>query len=70
ALRRELGLTQVELAGRLGMSQSDLSKLERRRDVRVSTLNAYTGGLGGRLRILFEIGGKLVEIRSGNRGES
>ena len=65
ALRRELGLTQVELADRLGMSQSDLSKLERRRDVRLSSLRGYAEALGGRLRILFLLGGKPMEIRTG-----
>ena len=62
ALRRELGLTQVELAGRLGISQSDLSKLERRRDLRLSTLRGYTKALGGSLRILFLSGGRPTEI--------
>lgn len=62
-LRQAMGLTQVELAGRVGMSQSDLSKLERRRDVRLSTLRAYAKALGGRLRILIEAGGARAEIR-------
>lgn len=63
-LRRQLGFTQAKLAGRVGMSQSDLSKFERRRDVRLSTLRAYVEALGGRLRILFESGAHQVEIRS------
>ena len=54
ALRRELGLTQTELADRIGMSQSDLSKLERRKDVRLSTLRTYLEALGGKLRLVFE----------------
>jgi len=62
ALRRKLGLTQVELAGRIGMTQSDLSKLERRKDVRVSTLRELAGAVGGRLRILLEVGGEQTEI--------
>ncbi len=61
-LRKNMGLTQVELAGRFGMSQSDLSKLERRRDVRLSTLRAYAKALGGRLRILFVARGEQAEI--------
>ena len=68
-LRRGLGFTQVELAGRVGMSQSDLSKLERRRDVRFSTLRAYAAALGGRLRLVFERDGKQTEIRLRNEGE-
>lgn len=52
-LRKEHGLTQVELASRLGMTQSDLSKLERRNDVRLSTLRAYVEALGGSLHVRF-----------------
>jgi len=44
-LRRRAGLTQAELASRVGMSQSDLSKLERRRDVRLSSLASYVKAL-------------------------
>jgi DNA-binding XRE family transcriptional regulator len=52
-LRQRRGLTQVDLAERIGMSQSDLSKLERRRDLKLSTLRAYIEGLGGRLELRF-----------------
>lgn len=45
-LRTHNGLTQTELARRIGMSQSDLSKLERRSDVKVSTLRSYAAALG------------------------
>ena len=62
-LRRQLGFTQARLAGGVGMSQSDLSKFERRRDVRLSTLRAYVEALGGRLRILFESDSNQAEIR-------
>lgn len=63
-LRRELGLTQVEVAGRMGMTQSDLSKLERRQDVRLSTLQACAAALGGRLCLLFLSGaGGAVQVR-------
>ncbi len=61
-LRRSVGLTQVELAARLNMSQSDLSKLERRRDVRLSTLRAHAAALGGTLRVLFERAGGRREL--------
>lgn len=50
--RRQADLTQVELADRLGISQSDLSKLERRRDVRLSTLVTWAAALGSRLRLI------------------
>lgn len=49
AIRRERRLTQQQVADRLGMTQPEVSKLERRRDVRLSTLRAYVGALGGEL---------------------
>ena len=49
ALRRARGLTQQQVADVLEMTQPEVSKLERRRDVRVSTLRAYVGALGGHL---------------------
>lgn len=66
-LRRERGLTQVELARRLGISQSDLSKLERRTDLRLSTLRKYAAAIGGSLRIVFEGDGAPIEIRLAGR---
>ncbi len=45
------GLTQQAVAERMGISQSDVSKLERRGDVRVSTLRAYLAALGAKLDI-------------------
>jgi hypothetical protein len=68
-LRRTAGLTQVEVARRLGISQSDLSKLERRADVRVSTLRAYVEALGGALRLMIAAGTRLSEIRVGTPQE-
>ena len=53
SLRRQRGLTQAQVAVRLGMSQSDVSKLERRQDLRLSTLQAYARTLGGRLQPVF-----------------
>ena len=64
-LRRKMGRTQVEIARRIGISQSDLSKLERRKDVRLSTLNAYAKALGGRLRLLFAAGTETSELQVG-----
>ena len=63
ALRRRQGLTQVEVAGRMGISQSDLSKLERRRDLRLSTLRSYAQALGGGIRVLFVSGDGAAAIR-------
>lgn len=50
-LRKARGLTQEELADRLGIRQANVSKLERRKDVRVSTLREVVEAMGGELRI-------------------
>jgi DNA-binding XRE family transcriptional regulator len=49
--RARAGLTQSQVARRLGMSQADVSKLERRSDTRLSTLHAYARALGATLRV-------------------
>ena len=51
AIRRASGFSQIDLAQRIGMSQSDLSKFERRDDVRISTLRSYVEGLGAKLEL-------------------
>jgi DNA-binding XRE family transcriptional regulator len=56
--RLRAGFTQAEMGQRMGISQSDVSKLERRSDARVSTLRAYARALGGRLRLSLELPGE------------
>jgi len=51
-LRAVRGLTQVQVASRAGMAQSDVSKLERRGDPRLSTLERYVSATGGRLHLI------------------
>jgi hypothetical protein len=50
-LRRDRGITQVELASRLGKTQGGISELERRDDVYLSSLREYVEALGGRLEL-------------------
>jgi transcriptional regulator with XRE-family HTH domain len=50
-LRRRAGLTQEQLASRLGVSQSWISQIEHETDVRLSTISAYVAALGGRLSL-------------------
>lgn len=50
-LRRARGLTQEQIAQRLSISQSDVSKLERRGNLRLETLRAYVGAMGGRIEL-------------------
>jgi predicted transcriptional regulator len=50
-LWESLGVTQTELAGVLGVSQPNVSKLEGKDDIRLSTLGSYVAALGGRLEV-------------------
>lgn len=52
--RERAGLTQTRVAERLGIGQSDVSKLERRSDVLLSTLRAYARAIGARLHVALE----------------
>jgi DNA-binding XRE family transcriptional regulator len=61
-LRLSLGKTQAEVARAMGISQSDYSKLERRRDVRVSTLRSAAAALGGSLHLVVRGADRDTEI--------
>jgi len=51
-LRRARGLTQEELGERLGTGQPSVSRLERRKDVRLSTLREVVEAMGGELKVV------------------
>lgn len=51
-LRRDLGVTQVELAEETGMTQGALSRFEQQRDALLSTIRTYVRGLGAELRLV------------------
>ncbi|MEX2354228.1 MAG: helix-turn-helix transcriptional regulator [Gammaproteobacteria bacterium] len=53
-LRKALDLTQIDLAGRLGVGQDTVSRYEQRTDMLLSTLQGYLKAMGGRLTILAE----------------
>ncbi|MFO7632236.1 MAG: helix-turn-helix transcriptional regulator [Caldilinea sp.] len=65
ALREAAGLTQEELAQRVAVTQSQLSKLERREDFRLSTLRRYVAALGGQLEIVAIVDGKRIRLSQG-----
>jgi transcriptional regulator with XRE-family HTH domain len=50
-LRSTLAVTQEELADRLSIAQSNVSRLERRDDMLISTLRQVVQALGGELKI-------------------
>jgi predicted transcriptional regulator len=54
-LREKLGVTQSDLADRLSVNQAAVSQIERRGDLRLSTLRRYVAALGGRLEVRVKI---------------
>jgi DNA-binding XRE family transcriptional regulator len=50
-LRRRAGMTQVELAAVLGLTQGRVSRIEREREVYLTTLREYVEALGGQLEL-------------------
>jgi predicted transcriptional regulator len=65
ALREAVGLTQGELAQRVEITQSQLSKMERREDHRISTLRRYVEALGGSLEICAVVNGRRIKLAEG-----
>ena len=63
ALRESLGKTQDEIARRAAMTQSQLSRLERRDDHLLSTLRKYVRALGGDLEVVAVLRKKRVSLR-------
>lgn len=61
-LRRELGVTQEEMARAAEMTQSELSRLERRNDHLISTLYRAVRALGGELELTAVVGDKRVRL--------
>ncbi|WP_241248964.1 helix-turn-helix domain-containing protein [Agrococcus sp. KRD186] len=63
-LRQASGLTQVELARRLQLSQNRVSRLEQGDIERsqVDTLRRYVQALGGELRVEVEFGEDRIQI--------
>ncbi|PIE03244.1 MAG: transcriptional regulator [Acidobacteria bacterium] len=51
-LRQARQLTQLDLAKEMGTSQTNISKIEKRTDMHLSTLRRYIHALGGELRII------------------
>lgn len=63
ALRETIGLTQEELAARAEMSQSQLSRFEKRDDHLLSTLRRYVHALGGEIEVTAVLDGKRIALR-------
>ena len=61
-VRRAFSKTQTEVGAGLGMPQNAVSQLERRKDMRLSTLVRYVDALGGELALIIRLkdGSELV----------
>lgn len=55
-IRKQLGLTQVQLAEAAGLSQARISQIEHGEATSLESLRAYVTGLGGQLEIVARIG--------------
>lgn len=53
-LRKALDLTQEEVASSLKIHQVNVSKMEKRSDIKLSTLREYVAALGGNLRLVVD----------------
>ncbi len=53
-LRRARDQTQARVAERLGINQENVSRLEQRSDLLISTLSGYVEAMGGKLNLVAE----------------
>ena len=72
ALREAAGLSQRELAQRIGVSQPRIAAIERSRNVTVDVLDQYVNALGGTLEVNVVKGNRKTSLvggaASGGRG--
>ncbi|WP_420639711.1 helix-turn-helix domain-containing protein [Candidatus Poriferisocius sp.] len=66
ALRKARGLTQAQLTHDLGMTQGEISRLERRENLHLATLARFIEATGGRLRITAVYDDDEVEVGIGD----
>ncbi len=63
-LRKSLGRTQQELAAVLKKAQSEVSRLERRSDYKLSTIALVVAALGGELEVSAKFGRRRIKLRA------
>lgn len=61
-IRKQAGLTQLDLASVLGIKQPSLSKLEGQDDMQISTLRRLVEALGGELELVAKLPGGTVRL--------
>ena len=60
--RRATGMTQVDVAAVMRTTQENISRIERQRDVRVSTLVEFVRAQGGDIEITAVFGGTRISL--------
>lgn len=65
-LRHSEAVSQIEVAGRLEVTQGAISKFEHSEDVRVSTLRDYLDALGARLELVAVFDDRRVPVQLGS----
>lgn len=67
ALREEAGLSQRELAKKIGISQPRVAAIERSRNVTLDVLEEYIDALGGHLEVTVVKGTQKITLISARR---
>ena len=61
-IREQLRITQEDMAIRLNTKQANVSRTERRRDMKLSTLKRYIEAMGGELDIVAKFASNEVHL--------
>jgi DNA-binding XRE family transcriptional regulator len=64
-LRMAMALTQERLAETLNIRQENVSRIEKRHDLMLSTLQSYVQAMGGKLRLVAEFPGRNPVVLKG-----
>ncbi len=64
-LRKARAMTQVRLAKSLGVAQKQISEIEKRTDMHISTLRRSIEAMGGKLSLIAEFPGQAPVILAG-----
>lgn len=61
-IREQLHITQEDMAAKLNTKQANVSRTERRRDMKLSTLKRYIEAMGGELDIVAKFSSNKVHL--------
>jgi transcriptional regulator with XRE-family HTH domain len=61
-LRKQLGMTQVQLGKATGLTQARISQIEHGQAVSLDALRTYIAGLGGQIDVVARVGGIQINL--------